>query len=128
MRFNNLVSSVRFGKTQEANALRYLRSKGLKLLRKNYPSRFGEIDLIMADSQFLVFVEVRFRRHTQYGGASASVTASKQKKIRLTAAHYLQHHPRLAHCPCRFDVIGLSHSADSTATKLQVDWIKNAFE
>ena len=130
MRFKKLVNSVSFGKTQEANAARYLQSNGLRLLYSNYYCRHGEIDLIMADSEFLVFVEVRFRRQQKYGGAAASVTPSKQRKIRLTATHFLQCHPRLMHNPCRFDVLGLSHGVDpgSVSTKLQIDWIKNAFE
>ena len=130
MRFNKLVNSVSFGKTQEANAARYLQSNGLKLLHRNYHCRYGEIDLIMYDSECLVFVEVRFRRQQKFGGAAASVTPSKQRKIRLTAAHFLQCHPRLMHKPCRFDVLGLSQGVapDSAPAKLQIDWIKSAFE
>ncbi len=130
MRFTRLLNSLSFGKAQEAKAARYLHAQGLRLLCRNYHCRYGEIDLIMADSGVLVFVEVRFRRHAQYGSAVASVTTSKQRKIRLTAAHYLQRHPRLAHNPCRFDVVGLSDAAsqDSGAQPLYIDWIKNAFE
>lgn len=82
----------------------------------------------MADSNTLVFVEVRYRRSEQFGGAIDSVTAAKQKKIRLTAAHYLQSHPRLQHSNCRFDVIGLTHaSAAANRMELRFDWVKNAF-
>jgi len=83
----------------------------------------------MADSNTLVFVEVRYRRSEQFGGALSSVTPVKQKKIRLTAAHYLQSHPRLQSSVCRFDVIGLTHASTSPvdSTELRLDWIKNAF-
>ena len=82
----------------------------------------------MADSNTLVFVEVRYRRSEKFGGALNSVTAAKQKKIRLTAAHYLQSHPRLQYGNCRFDVIGLTHvSATARKAELRSDWIKNAF-
>tara|TARA_R110002073_G_scaffold234907_1_gene396077 strand:+ start:55 stop:447 length:393 start_codon:yes stop_codon:yes gene_type:complete len=130
MGFTRLVSSLSFGKAQETNAARYLCARGLSLLSRNYRCRYGEIDLIMADSEVLVFVEVRFRRQQKYGSAVASVTISKQRKIRLTAAHYLQHHSRLMHSPCRFDVIGLSEDlgVGSRKKKLHIDWIKNAFE
>ncbi|PCI81920.1 MAG: YraN family protein [SAR86 cluster bacterium] len=123
------MNSHVFGKAQESKAQHYLRSQGLKLLCRNYRSRHGEIDLIMADSNTLVFVEVRYRRSEQFGGALNSVTAAKQKKIRLTAAHYLQSHPRLQNCNCRFDVIGLTHASAAavSTTELHFDWIKNAF-
>jgi len=83
----------------------------------------------MGDSNTLVFVEVRYRRSEQFGSALDSVTAAKQKKIRLTAAHYLQSHPQLQYCNCRFDVIGLTHEAAATSptVELRIDWIKNAF-
>lgn len=129
MQFTRLINSQAFGNAAESKAARYLRSFGLRLLCKNYRSRYGEIDLIMADSNTLVFVEVRYRRSENFGGALSSVTAVKQKKIRLTAAHYLQAHPQLQSSNCRFDVIGLTHaSTDATHTaELRFDWIKNAF-
>ncbi|GJM13106.1 MAG: UPF0102 protein [Pseudohongiella sp.] len=123
------INSLAFGHAQESKAARYLRAQGLKLLSRNYRSRYGEIDLIMRDSHVLVFVEVRYRRGELFGDAIDSVTASKQNKLRLAATHYLQSHPRLQHCACRFDVIGLSQPDGSTAAKLEVrfEWIKNAF-
>ncbi|MBT5718940.1 MAG: YraN family protein [Gammaproteobacteria bacterium] len=117
------------GKAQESRAADFLRSKGLKLLSTNYHSRFGEIDLIMSDSGTLVFIEVRYRANGLFGGAAASVTVAKQRRIRLTAAHYLQTHTGLQHCPCRFDVLGLSGGADANSQTgaQRFDWIKNAF-
>lgn len=123
-----LFNKQGFGRAQEAKAAQYLRAQGLKLLCKNYHCRFGEIDLVMADSQTLVFVEVRFRRTAQYGSAIATVTQTKQRKIRLTAADYLQRHPRYSACPCRFDVIGLSTACESIAANSSIDWIKDAFQ
>jgi len=127
--FTRSIKSLAFGKAQELQAARHLQSQGLQLVSRNYRSRFGEIDLIMTDSKTLVFVEVRYRRNNSYGDAIDSVTTSKQKRIRLTAAYYLQSHPRLQHSRCRFDVIGLSHApaANGNAGQLRFDWIKNAF-
>ena len=128
MHFGRLINSQVFGNAQESKAARYLRLQGLKLLCRNYRSRHGEIDLIMTDSNTLVFGEVRYRRSEYFGGALNSVTSIKQKKIRLTAAHYLQAHPQLQ-CSCRFDVIGLTHATTTAANaaELRFDWIKNAF-
>ena len=91
--FGHLINSQVFGNAQKSKAARYLRSQGLKLLCRDYRSRYGEIDLIMTDSNTLVFGEVRYRRSEYFGGALNSVTSIKQKKIRLIAAHYLQAHP-----------------------------------
>lgn len=129
MHFGRFINSQVFGNAQESKAARYLVSQGLRLLCRNFSSRHGEIDLIMADSNTLVFVEVRYRRSEKFGGAINSVTAAKQKKIRLTAAYYLQSHPRLQTSNCRFDVIGLTHvpRAAADTAELRFDWIKNAF-
>jgi putative endonuclease len=126
--FGCLINSQVFGNAQESKAARYLRSQGLELLYRDYRSRYGEIDLIMTDSNTLVFGEVRYRRSEYFGGALNSVTSIKQKKIRLIAAHYLQAHPQL-HCSCRFDVIGLTHTTITAihAKEFRFDWIKNAF-
>jgi putative endonuclease len=128
MHFGRFINSQVFGNAQESKAALYLSSQGLKLLCRNYRSRHGEIDLIMSDSNTLVFVEVRYRRSEHFGGALNSVTGIKQKKIRLTAAHYLKAHPQLQ-CSCRFDVIGLTHATTTAANaaELRFDWIKNAF-
>jgi putative endonuclease len=90
----------------------------LKLVARNYRSRFGEIDLIMRDSETLVFVEVRMRGSKDFGGAAASIDARKQAKLISTAQLYLA---TLAHIPpCRFDAV-LLDSSDN------VEWVKNAF-
>ena len=125
MPFPHRLNSRAFGNKQETEALHYLKAKGLRLLSRNYNSRYGEIDLIMADASTLVFIEVRYRRNSQFGSAVSSVTRCKQTKIRLTAALFLQANPKLQHSYCRFDVIGLSQQPNSS--KLRVEWIKNAF-
>jgi putative endonuclease len=127
--FQRRSNSQEIVKAQESRAANFLRAKGLKLLCRNYHSRFDEIDLILSDSGTLVFIEVRYRANGLFGGAVASVTVAKQRRIRLTAAHYLQTHNGLQHCPCRFDVLGLSGEADANSqTGAQCfDWIKNAF-
>lgn len=75
--------------------------------------------------QFLVFVEVRFRRQNKFGGAIASVTYRKQRKIRLAASHFLTASPQLAHLACRFDVVGVSPTPGSGS--MHYEWIRNAF-
>ena len=64
----------------EQEAKRYLIKHGLKCRQENYHCRIGEIDLIMQDGETIVFVEVRYRKDKQFGGATVSITPNKQKK------------------------------------------------
>lgn len=115
------------GLEAEKLAATFLTNHGLKLVTQNYHCRFGEIDLIMQDAKTLVFVEVKLRSSSQFGGAAASITPHKQQKIILTAQHYLQTQ-KLGDVPCRFDAILINHK-DLKPTDLQhIEWIRNAFE
>lgn len=106
------------GLAAEKLAETYLIKQGLKLKVRNYHCRHGEIDLIMQAPDTLVFVEVRLRKNKQFGSAADSITPHKQKKLWLTAQHYLQLHGEEA---CRFDVVLLSGlSAD------EIEWVQNA--
>lgn len=107
------------GDKHEAIALKYLQSQGLALVDSNYHSRHGEIDLIMRDNETLVFVEVRYRKTNNYGGAVLSITPAKQRKIALTALQYLQKHKK-TESPCRFDAVAIS--------EVETQWIKAAFD
>ncbi|MCX7116111.1 MAG: YraN family protein [Gammaproteobacteria bacterium] len=99
----------------------YLLSQGLQWEMSHYRSRFGEIDLVMRDKAWLVFVEVRFRQSRSFGNALESVTPQKQKKLWLTASCYLSE--RRAHLSenVRFDVVSLQGDVD------EIEWIRDAF-
>jgi putative endonuclease len=113
------------GEIAEQTAFDYLLKKGLKPVTRNYRCRFGEIDLIMQDGGTLVFVEVRFRRSSNFGSAAATVSSSKQQRLLKTAALYLQNQ---SHVPdCRFDVVGISQTMHDNKTNFCVNWIQNAF-
>ena len=111
------------GQAAEEAAQTYLEHQGLRLIERNFHCKMGEIDLIMQEAATLVFVEVRFRRNQAFGGAAASVTSSKQRKLHKTAALYLQRFNKQP--PCRFDVIAMS--VDSQGRLTCENWIKNAF-
>ncbi len=109
----------------EARALAYLQAQGLRLVERNYrvargPSRrAGEIDLILRDGDgTLVFVEVRSRRGTDAGGAAASVTPAKRRRLVYAAQHYLLRFDRVP--PCRFDVVAIDGDA--------LHWLPAAFD
>lgn len=109
------------GEQAEQLAADYLRRQGLSLVARNYRCRYGEIDLIMRDGASLVFVEVRQRSRSDYGGAAASIGAAKQGRLLRTAQHYLSTLRKVP--PCRFDAL-LLQSADGAG----LEWVKNAFE
>jgi putative endonuclease len=107
------------GAQAEQVAAQFLQKNGLRLIQRNFRCRFGEIDLILRDGETLIFAEVRQRSRVDFGGAAASIDAHKQRRLILTAQHYLASLPRIP--PCRFDAV-LLDAADN------VEWVKNAFE
>lgn len=107
----------------EELALAHLLAQGLRLVQRNYRCKLGEIDLVMLDGQTLVLVEVRYRTRNDYGGAVASITWEKQRKLAKAAEHLLMKRAELRCHPARFDVIAITTAAGDT----KVDWIKNAF-
>ena len=109
------------GAHAERTAAAWLAGRGLKLLERNVRSRFGEIDLIMEDGATLVFVEVRYRARSDYGGAAASVTAAKRARLQRAIGVYLARHPHAAARTLRADVVAISGAGD-------IEWIPNAFE
>lgn len=114
---------LRLGHSSEKRAHRWLTSKGLRPVTKNYRCRHGEIDLVMLDDDCLVFIEVRYRRDHLYGGALASVDANKQQRILRTAAYFLQQHTEHRQRPVRFDVLALGPGT----TDQDILWLKQAF-
>ncbi len=93
----------------------------MRLVERNYRSRFGEIDLIMLHGEVIVFVEVRSRSSSRFGSAGATVGAIKQRRLIRTAERFLQSHPAFRDRRCRFDVISM------TRRRLpDITWIKDA--
>jgi putative endonuclease len=106
------------GAEAEARAAEYLRAHGLRLVARNWRARGGEIDLIMRDGATLVFVEVRARAASSFGGAASSITASKRARLIHAAKLYLA---GLTHVPaCRFDVV--------TEDAGVIGWLRDAFQ
>lgn len=79
-----------FGNKAEDLAAKFLREKGLKIIAKQYKSKFGEIDLIALDGGEVVFVEVKARRTADFGHPEESVTPSKLRKIMAVGDKFLK--------------------------------------
>ena len=114
------LSRKQTGDAFEQQARRWLEREGMRFIAANVRGRGGEIDLIMRDGSVTVFVEVRYRTSSRYGGALASVTRSKQLKLLQTARLWLaRHNGSFDTVDCRFDVVAFTGS--------KIEWLKNAF-
>lgn len=113
--------AVQRGAAAEARAEAHLLKQGLTRVARNWRCPLGELDLVMADGDTLVIVEVRARGSASHGGALESVDAKKRGKLLRTAMAFVQAHPRWQDSPIRFDVVRFE--ADEKGR-----WLRNAFD
>ena len=111
----------RAGDQAEAAASRHLIASGCRVVARNARYRDGEVDLIAFEREVLVFVEVRMRTGSRFGGAAVSVDSMKQKRIERAAQHWLLAHYGDRWPVCRFDVVTI----DAGGT---IEWIRDAFQ
>ena len=110
----------------ESLAAEYLRKKRYEIVASGYRCRFGEIDLIVRNKRFLVFVEVKLRKSARFAAAGEYVDFRKQSRLRSTAAMYLAENPTLLQP--RFDVIEI-YAPEGTATvRPEIHHTEDAFE
>ena len=112
------------GVQAELRALKHLQENGLELIKRNFHSRFGEIDLVMTETRCLVFVEVRYRNTSHFATAAESVDRHKRRKLVLAATSYLRFDKRRAEWPTRFDVVALDRFSDG---EQRLTWLRDAF-
>lgn len=110
----------------EARAAEYLRRKGYVLVAANYRCRFGEIDLIVRDRHYLVFVEVKLRKNADFAQAREFVDYRKQQRLRTTASIYLSRYPTALQP--RFDVIEIYVPQGMETKKPTINHLEDAFE
>lgn len=110
----------------EALAAEYLRSKKYKVVAANYQSRFGEIDLIVQNKTYLVFVEVKLRKNANFAAAADYVDRRKQDKIRVTASIYLSQFP--TQLQPRFDVIEIYAPQGHATLEPKIHHMEDAFQ
>ena len=119
---STLIDRQQIGAGAEERAVQYLCAAGLVLLHRNYRCRMGELDIVARHDGVLVVAEVRLRSHIGYGGAAASITRSKQRRIVLTTRHLLARYPSLQKLPVRFDAL-LVPANDGA-----IEWLRGAFD
>ena len=110
----------------EALAAEYLRKKKYAVLASGYRCRFGEIDLIVSNKKFLVFVEVKLRKSSDFAEAREFVNYHKQNRLRTTAQMYLSQHPTALQP--RFDVIEIYSPEGPATIQPKITHLENAFE
>ena len=118
---NNLA-----GAWGEAIAAEYLRKKRYKLVASGYHCRFGEIDLIVENRKYIVFVEVKLRKTGSFAEAMEYVDRRKQDRIRITASMYLSQNPTALQP--RFDVIEVYAPQGTATTDPEIQHMEDAFQ
>ncbi len=113
-----------FGNRGERTAARHLRSLGMRILARNNASRLGEIDIVAADGDTIVFVEVKTRRSRAAGDPFEAVNHAKQRKLTRSALAYLKAKGMLEH-RARFDVVGIVWG---DGDEPEIVHVPNAFE
>ena len=114
------MNNIEKGKLGEEIALKYIISKGGKVIERNYRTKIGEVDLIVRLNGELVFVEVKSRSNINYGYPSESVDYKKKRKITNVAKYYILDNS-LENLSIRFDVI------ETYLNEKKINHIVNAF-
>jgi len=110
----------------EALAAEYLRKKRYRIQAAGYSCKFGEIDLIVSDRKYLVFVEVKLRKSQDFARAMEYVDRRKQDRIRATASMYLSQNP--TQLQPRFDIVEI-YAPEGTATaRPEICHMEDAFQ
>jgi putative endonuclease len=121
---NHQLTPDELCKKGEALAGKILKKKGYKILKRNYVSKYGEIDIVAYDRGIICFVEVKTRRSENYGPPELAVTKEKRKRIVRTALNYLTIN-NIEDTDCRFDVVSILYKED--VNKPDIELLESAF-
>ena len=121
-----MAASNLAGAWGEAQAAEYLRKKHYRIVAARYGCRFGEIDLIAKNLQYVVFVEVKLRKNREFAQAREFVNRAKQDRIRMTASIYLSQHPTALQP--RFDVIEIYAPEGLKTAHPEIIHMEDAFQ
>ena len=117
------LTNKQTGNRGEEAAVRFLKSRGYAILKRNYRTVHGEIDCVAQKDGAVIFVEVKTRRSRQYGTALEAVTSKQQTRICLSAALFLQE-SGMMDSPCRFDVL----TVEARGGRALCRHLQNAFD
>ena len=117
----NMRNKREIGDTGELIAVKYLESHGYIIIARNYYSRYGEIDIIATKGEYIVFVEVKYRKNNAYGEPSSFVDFRKQEKLKKTVLQYISENGA-GDKDLRFDIIEVTGTGE-----VKINHIENAF-
>ena len=121
---NHQLTPDELCKKGEALAGKILKKKGYKILKRNYVSKYGKIDIVAYDNGIICFVEVKTRQSENYGPPELAVTKEKRKRIVRTALNYLMIN-NIEDTDCRFDVVSILYKED--VNKPDIELLESAF-
>lgn len=113
------INKREIGKEYEKKAAIFLESKGYKIIKCNYFCRYGEIDIIAKESEYIVFIEVKYRKNTAFGSPEGAVNNRKMQHMKNAALDFLVKNFGTEEVLCRFDVVAFTGG--------QIHLIKDAF-
>ncbi len=113
----DFVNKRQIGDFYENSACAYLKAQGIKIIKRNYRCKLGEIDIIGKEGNCVIFFEVKYRKSDAYGYSVSAVDYKKQKRICKCASYFCMQNPWINEI--RYDVIGV--------TDTKIDWVRNAF-
>jgi putative endonuclease len=96
----------RLGRWGERRSCRYLKGKGYRLITQNFRCNSGEVDIVMADGDSLVFVEVKTRRNENVASAQSAVNSNKRQRLTRAANRFVRQY-KITNKPLRFDVMAV---------------------
>lgn len=118
------LDRIALGKIGEDTAVRLLRSRGYRIIERNWRVRGGEVDIVAQENGDYVFVEVKSRTNDSYGPPSMAVNATKQRKLVDLAQHYVSYKLR-KDVAWRFDVVEVQLTPEGKVTNTNL--IQGAF-
>jgi putative endonuclease len=113
------MNKRKIGEKKEKIAEEFLKNKGYKIVKRNFTTKYGEIDIIAKKENTIVFVEVRSKSYDTFGTPEETINKSKQRKIIKTAQYFLDTNKHLNYEEVRFDVISILEE--------NINHIENAF-
>lgn len=116
----------KLGFAGEQHARRFLESKGLRWVENNWRCAAGELDLVMIEGEWLVFVEVKTRRGEGAGRAEESISPAKGRKLLAAGEWYVAEHPEFADRIWRVDLVAITLARDGQVER--VTHLANAVE
>lgn len=119
-----MKQSKQLGNWAEQLACNHVQQQGWQILARNYHCRSGELDIIACRQCTLAFIEVKYRRRNNYGGALASITPNKRRRLISAAQTFLQNQPQFKSLQARFDLVAISGRPEQ---QLKLQWLPAIF-